>query len=104
MAFQTEIRHRPTSIGATNSSTSVGDESTEIVATYTGREYLSITNVSTEIVYISLGGAATTTSGHQINANGGSIILGPNSDIPWTGTVNGIVNSDTSRTVLTIEF
>lgn len=57
----------------TPASTTIGSSSTTAIAANLDRKYLSVTNDSDEVMYLSFGVAAQMNKGIRLNANGGSL-------------------------------
>lgn len=102
--FKTQVRQEVIRAGAVNTSVSLDNVSRTVREAFDDRNCLIITNDSAQIIYLSLSGAASTSSAIRINSDGGSVTLGPNSSIPWTGAVYGIINTDSSATAVILEF
>lgn len=82
----------------TNTAVSVGGTSTQVAAAFPGRVEITICNDhATQIVYLSLGVAATANSGIRINAAGGSYTTRSYSGAIFaiaTGSATGVLVSE----------
>lgn len=77
----------------------VGTSSTLVLATSTGRTYAVIVNDSANVVYLSLGHNATTTSGIRLNASGGSYEI--NNNNLFIGAINAVAPAGASVVTVT---
>lgn len=74
----------------TSGSISVGPGSVIIVQRNINRIFCAIVNDSINTVYLTFGPVATANAGIRLNANGGSIVLGLSTDMPYTGIISAI--------------
>lgn len=92
---------RLASINLPAKAVTVGASSTKILDKNDSRIFATIVNDSANTVYITLGDTpAVSATGIRLNANGGSLVFGLGTDIPYTGQVNGIA-SGASNVVVT---
>ena len=85
----------------TVTSFSVTGTSQVILRRNINRVTAAIVNDSANTVYISFGGPAALNSGIRLNANGGSIVLGLATDIPYTGDIYAIATASPSVVTVT---
>lgn len=64
------------------------------------RKFAVIVNDSANSVYLSFSGVAVLSQGIRLNANGGVIIFGLATDIPYTGPVSGIASGSSVVTFI----
>lgn len=89
------------SISQPGKAVTVGATSTKILDKNDRRIFAAIVNDSVNEVYLTLGETpAVASAGIRLNANGGSIVFGLATDIPYTGQVNGIASGSSGVTVV----
>lgn len=90
---------RLVNISQPGKSVTVGASSTLILALNEARIFATIVNDSANDVYITLGRPAVSARGIRLNANGGSLVFGLATDIPYLGVVYGIASASSNVTV-----
>lgn len=79
---------------------SVGVTTTQILNQNPTRKFASIVNDGPNAVYISFSDKAAMNAGIRLNANGGVVVFGLLTDLPYTGSVSGISSVANNVTVM----
>lgn len=97
-----EIEHKIKTRAKDRKSVTVHATPTKLIDWDDSRYFSVIVNDSANTIYIDLGANPVLGQGLRINANGGWLSIGKDTDFPYGGEVWGIASGDSNATVTTV--
>jgi len=90
MAIPAVVQSQP------SGSITVGTSATRVLTRNDRRSWAVLVNDSTQDIYVGISRDVGLNAGIRLNSQGGTLILGPDTDMPWTGEVWAITTPATA--------